>query len=70
MVVFFKPMVVFFGPMVVLLGTLKKINVLVHPHTGCTTKVAEHIQAFLGKPGLLNTKLAIRVKRFHEAHLK
>ena len=37
---------------------------------GCTTKLAEHIQAFLGKPGLLNTKLAIRVKRFHEAHLK
>ena len=37
---------------------------------GCTTKLAEHTQAFLGKPGLLNTKLAIRVKRFHEAHLK
>ena len=37
---------------------------------GCTTKLAEHIQAFLGKPGLLNTKLAIRVKRFQEAHLK
>ena len=33
MVVFFKPMVLFFGPMVVLLGTLKKFNVLVHPHT-------------------------------------
>ena len=37
---------------------------------GCTTKLAEHIQAFLGKPGLLNTKLAIRDKRFHEAHWK
>ena len=37
---------------------------------GCTTKLAEQIRAFLGNPGLLNTKLAIRVKRFHEAHLK
>ena len=37
---------------------------------GCTTKLAEQIRAFLGNPGLLKTKLAIRVKRFHEAQLR
>ena len=40
------------------------------PPGGCTTKLAEQIRAFLANPGLLNTKLAIRDKRFHEAHLK
>ena len=46
------------------------VNFFILGPGGYTTKLAEHIQAFLGKPRLLKTKLAIRVNRFHEAHLK
>ena len=35
----------------------------------CTTNLAEHTQAFLGKPGSKETQLAIRVKWYYEAHL-
>ena len=33
------------------------------------TKRTEHTQAFLGKPGSTKTQLAVRVKRYYEAHL-
>ena len=33
----------------------------------CTTNLAEHTQAFLGKPGLTEPQLAIRVQRYHDA---
>jgi hypothetical protein len=35
-----------------------------------TTKLAEHTQAFLGKPGSTEPQLAIRVKWYHEAHFR
>ena len=42
--------------------------------SGCsvpyTTKLAEHTQAFLGKPGSTEPQLAIRVKWYHEAHFR
>ena len=37
---------------------------------GYTMKRAEHNQAFLGKPGSTNMQLVIRVKWYHEAHLR
>ena len=36
---------------------------------GYTTNLAEHTQAFLGKPRSTETQLAIRVKWYYEAHL-
>ena len=37
---------------------------------GYTTNLAEHTQAFLGKPGSTELQLAIRVKWYHEAHFR
>ena len=37
---------------------------------GCNTNLVEHTQAFLGKPGLTETQLAIRVKWYHDAHFR
>ena len=37
---------------------------------GYTTNLAEHTQAFLGKPGSTEPQLAIRVKWYHEAHFR
>ena len=37
---------------------------------GYTTNLAEHTQAFLGKPGSTEPQLAIRVKWYHDAHFR